>query len=507
MKKLFLSLTLCFSALFASATHVAGGEIWYEHDTLASSYTYKVYMKLYRDAGPGTAGLPNSLNICLTSSCYRQKNVQMTRVNINPLPGSDTIKGTNGSIIDPGLYGCVSDSLIRPIETHLYEGVAYLNGQCNDFTFTYGLCCRNNSDNIVNSNSQQFVISAKLDNTHGSNSSPRFVTSAIKGLCLGSTYSYPQSAIEPDGDSLYYFIEAPYGNTSAHCSTGTSLTFAGAYSALAPLTSSTPFSIDPYNGTLTFTPAAVEVVVFRVSIKEYRMVNSIPVLIGEITRDMQIPIIGTCKSPPATWIDLTGSGSSIPTLDCGDSIINVKMEETILANSVAPDGSDFALVNSVGDLVPIIAAEPVRYSGQTVEANRIKLSLHTPIFYNDSLQLVLKIGSDRNTIKTSCGLTALDGTAIPVMVEDCSTAIGVAEAELSPFKLYPNPANDYLMLEYSGKETGFDLTITDLSGKAVLSKSYQNLPETLNVSQLPSGIYFFALSSAKARYTVKFEKL
>ena len=505
MKKLLFSLTLCLSALFASATHLAGGEIWFEHDSLYGPNYYRVFMKLYRDAGPGTATIGNSLNICVTSSCYQDENITMNQVTITPSPGSDTLQGTRGSIIDPSLYGCVSDSLIRPIETYLFEGSIYLDGPCSDYVFTYNLCCRNDADNIVNSTGQEFVISAKLNNTHGDNSSPRFVTSAIKGLCLGSTYSYLQSAIEPDGDSLYYNIEAPYGS-SIRCSEGTPLTFAGAYSALAPLTSSTPFSLDPYNGTLTFTPAAVEVVVFRVSVKEYRMVSSIPRLIGEITRDMQIPIIGTCKSPSATWIDLAGSGSSIPTLDCGDSIINVRMEETILANSVAPDGSDFALVTSVGDLVPIIAAEPLRYSGQTVEANRIKLSLHTPIFYNDSLQLVLKIGSDRNTIKTSCGLTALDGTAIPVMVEDCSTAIGVTEPELSPFKLYPNPAKDYLVLEYSGKETDFHLTISDLSGKAVLSKAYQNLPKTLNVSQLPSGIYFMAISSSKSRHTVKFEK-
>ncbi|WP_299440128.1 T9SS type A sorting domain-containing protein [uncultured Aquimarina sp.] len=67
--------------------------------------------------------------------------------------------------------------------------------------------------------------------------------------------------------------------------------------------------------------------------------------------------------------------------------------------------------------------------------------------------------------------------------------INTEEETLNTLNLYPNPANDYFIVR------GLDVTIADISivdtnGKLIQQIMDHNLEDIINVSQLPTGVYF-----------------
>jgi len=75
----------------------------------------------------------------------------------------------------------------------------------------------------------------------------------------------------------------------------------------------------------------------------------------------------------------------------------------------------------------------------------------------------------------------------------------------SKFIVYPNPANNIITIASSGIET-YKLSVTDLSGKVLIEKSLDGIQNTLDVSSLSNGVYFFTLNSGDKVETVKIIK-
>ena len=78
------------------------------------------------------------------------------------------------------------------------------------------------------------------------------------------------------------------------------------------------------------------------------------------------------------------------------------------------------------------------------------------------------------------------------------------------FHLSPNPATDFAALGGSElKDANFSIRVTDLQGRVVLQKLFRALPEnqyTIDVSSLPSGIYFCSLIRENQTRSIKFIK-
>ena len=70
------------------------------------------------------------------------------------------------------------------------------------------------------------------------------------------------------------------------------------------------------------------------------------------------------------------------------------------------------------------------------------------------------------------------------------------------FTVFPNPANNIVTIS-SEKIDSFNLKVTDISGKVVLEKAITGLENTIDVTSLPSGAYFFTLNSDNKTETVK----
>lgn len=507
MKKLLLLLFFALISQFSSASHLAGGEIWYEYagDT-THPYRYNIYVIVYRDMS-GVTMCPGycPASICIQSSCFPNQTITAPLEPFNLMPGSDTLKGSYpGSILTPGLSDCV-DSSSAMVYTEMYRFSAQVDlpGMCSDYTFTYSVSARNISDNLTSSS--YFNIQATLNNASGPNSSPKFQIPATKAFCIGTTFNWSHSCIDAEGDSLFYSLGTPYGG---NCSSSSPMTFSPGYSQNLPLTSSTPIYFDSETGTITFTPSQVETVTFKIDVTKYRKSSGVIQRLGSISRDVQVPIVSSndCKVPQKSWLSdssLTSTGYA-PNLRCGDTIINLKVNTPILNSSLASDGSDFAMINSQGKLVPIIGA--TTYSSPSGISN-IDLKLHQPLFYNDTLYLYVRKGSDRNTLLSYCGFEIPEGDSLNLVVKNCPTSIGLAQNSISHISLYPNPTQGYITLKCNRNLTGSFITVFDITGRPVISKTLIAKQPKLDVSQLSKGIYNIRVSNSTWTQTIQFEKL
>ncbi len=109
-----------------------------------------------------------------------------------------------------------------------------------------------------------------------------------------------------------------------------------------------------------------------------------------------------------------------------------------------------------------------------------------------------KAVSTSNTSKMDSLLIEIRGTGIKDKMAD----MGI--------KLYPNPAGKELFLTVEQAHNELEMKITDLSGRAVMTKAYTanslNRPEAINIKELAPGIYFLSLKGNGMDITMKFIK-
>lgn len=73
-------------------------------------------------------------------------------------------------------------------------------------------------------------------------------------------------------------------------------------------------------------------------------------------------------------------------------------------------------------------------------------------------------------------------------------------------RVYPNPANDVLWIENS-KNASMNVIILDLSGKQMMNAEQVTGKSSLNISELPAGVYFLTIESNGKKAYQKFIKL
>ena len=73
------------------------------------------------------------------------------------------------------------------------------------------------------------------------------------------------------------------------------------------------------------------------------------------------------------------------------------------------------------------------------------------------------------------------------------------------FKVYPNPASSIVTISAANVDS-YKLSVTDITGKVVMTKSLNGIENTLDISSLSTGAYFFELSSDNIKDVVKILK-
>lgn len=85
------------------------------------------------------------------------------------------------------------------------------------------------------------------------------------------------------------------------------------------------------------------------------------------------------------------------------------------------------------------------------------------------------------------------------LCETDSNTIPVENIAISKLKLYPNPANDFIILSgYTGK----NISVLSIYGRTLLEKEVINNETQLDISNLPEGIYFVRINNQLKKFSV-----
>lgn len=282
MIRLVLIAFLSFFALRGFASHIVGGEMFY--DALGGNQ-YQITIKLYRD--------------CLSDGAQYDANLPVTVFNGSgtqiydftiPFPGSNelAVQFSNPCVQIPNDI-CVEEAV--------YTKVVNLPASSNGWTLSYQRCCRGpNVANLVNPGGAGITLTVDIpaQSAIPVNSSPRFNNFPPLLLCSNDDLIFDHSATDPDGDSLVYDLCTPYHGGSdfnpapnpAQAPPYSPVVWASGTSATDPFGPGT-ISIDPVTGLMVAAPGAPGLYAVGVCVKEYR--NG--VLIGTSVRDFLFRVI------------------------------------------------------------------------------------------------------------------------------------------------------------------------------------------------------------------------
>lgn len=271
-KLLAFVLAILFLAPVARATHIAGGEIYYE---CLGGNNYRITMVVYRDC----AGqyLDNSYQLDVQSPCgntsFTVSTPGGTEISqlCQPMAGNSTCHG--GTL--PGM------------QEYVYTGTVNLP-PCNYWNISWTAIYRNGA--IVNLDApgnKNIYLEAQINTLDAPcQESPRFTNAAIPYVCAGYPISYSYGAYDPDNDSLTYtFI-------SARNVGGIVLPYVSPYNGAEPIPGIT---LDPVTGQVNFTLNQVGNWVVVVRVDRY---DSNGNWIGSVMRDMQFIAYPCTNIPP-----------------------------------------------------------------------------------------------------------------------------------------------------------------------------------------------------------------
>jgi gliding motility-associated-like protein len=215
MKKgLLLGLFVCCS-IFSFATHIAGGELFYERigaGTAPNTDKYRITMRLFRQCsstgGTGASLTIEAPNVGIYNAITRAFSTSVTLAS-QFVGNPPTIQ--NNPAANPCLTG--SDR-IACYEVGTWRGEIDLPRAADGYILIWTRYTRRADQNsLVDLNSGASFVTNIPGTTllpTGFNSSAQFVTRDTSIVCKGANFSLNFSAVDPDGDSISYKFANPY---------------------------------------------------------------------------------------------------------------------------------------------------------------------------------------------------------------------------------------------------------------------------------------------------------
>ena len=185
---------------------------------------------------------------------------------------------------------CTLDSLnntcyggsLPGMQKYTYEATITLTQACDSYHFSWGVCCRNSSNNLLGQVSPYFE--ATLNNANAvCNSSPKFTAHPIPYVCANQPVVYNYGIVEPDGDNLVYTL------IDARSSSNSAAPYDVGYSGTNPIDGVT---VNSTTGEIEFTPTNIGYFVVVMSVTEYDNGGD---YIGTVFRDMQF-VVQNCSN-------------------------------------------------------------------------------------------------------------------------------------------------------------------------------------------------------------------
>jgi gliding motility-associated-like protein len=404
-KIFLLAFTTVLFSLSAKATHIVGGEIYY--DSLGNNQ-YKITFEIYRDCGAGNSDFDNPLQYRIfygNGSLWSDFSVDTTSRTILPIVYDDP---------------CVTPPNDICIERAIYIDTVTLPFDIDGYYITYQRCCwANNIDNITTPGDNgitltTFVPGSALTDIH--NQGARFINYPPLVLCSNNTLTFDHSAFDPDGDSLAYEILAPFSGGSSLDANPietpppyTDVAWAPSYSATVPFGVGSNITINPTTGIMTFSPNLIGTYVAGIAVKEYK--NG--VLINTKIRTFGYRVVNCLETVPIDIVATDGNGQPIigpieVLEDCGDVNLIISRGDTtevldveVVLGGTATNGTDYA---TIGNNITI----PVGVYSDTLVVS----SIHDNIQEGDESITIMLIRPD------ACDSTQSDTTFFTLYIQD-----------------------------------------------------------------------------------------
>ncbi|MCB0763659.1 MAG: PKD domain-containing protein [Flavobacteriales bacterium] len=278
----FLLAALC--ALWAGATHIVGGEMYYDH---LGGNNYRIILNFYRDCGPdNTNGAV--FDATVTLGVFNAAGVLVQSVTASD-PGEVNVPVV---LNDP----CLAVPPQVCLATTQYIANVTLPPIAGGYDISYSRCCRTPSMiNVANPNTQGLTCTVHIPGPPDAvNSSPRFTEYPPGALCLGQDVAFDHSATDPDGDQLTYELCAPFqGGDNFDPQPApfpppyTPIVWAAGYSTNFPMDGAPGIAIDPVTGEVTVHPTLQGSFTVGIMVKEFR--NG--VLLSEVRRDFKFVVV------------------------------------------------------------------------------------------------------------------------------------------------------------------------------------------------------------------------
>lgn len=398
-------LLMLLSAPLAKATHIVGGEIYY--DSLGNNQ-YKITFEIYRD--------------CSSFTDYD-----------NPLEytifyGDGTLwsEFTVPIFMRDSLQIVYDDPCVIPpddicIEKAIYIDTVTLPFDVLGYYISYQRCCwASNMENIVDPSNNgitltNYIPGSNLVNVH--NNSARFINYPPLVLCANNSLNFDHSAIDPDGDSLVYSLMAPYlGGNTANVTPNpetappyTDVSWQPGFSATQPFGLGSTTTINAATGMILFTPDMIGNFVAGVAVSEYR--NGI--LINTKIRTFGYRVVECVQTIPIEVVatDLSGvvitSDASILE-DCGDINLAIARTDTsevlgikIIIEGTSTNGVDYEFIPDTMNIETGVFADTIKI-----------VSLLDTLTEGDETLIV------RVIIRNLCGSQEYDTTSYSIVIRD-----------------------------------------------------------------------------------------
>ena len=266
MKRFFACLVVIVLSVTAKATHIVGGEIYYDY---LGNNNYQITLKVYRDCINGQAPYDNPAYV----GVYDQNSVLLQTLSLT-FPGSQQMPiAINNPCYLPPANVCVEEAI--------YVTTANLPPIAGGYTLVYQRCCRNLTIlNLVNPLNVGSTYNCHIPDPSvvTGNSSPRFTNLPPLFMCANVPFVFDHSATDPDGDSLVYRLCDPYdgadpSNPQPNPPAGppyNPVPWLNPFSTNYPMASSPAMAVNYQTGLLTGTPTQIGNWVFAVCVEEWR---------------------------------------------------------------------------------------------------------------------------------------------------------------------------------------------------------------------------------------------
>jgi hypothetical protein len=86
------------------------------------------------------------------------------------------------------------------------------------------------------------------------------------------------------------------------------------------------------------------------------------------------------------------------------------------------------------------------------------------------------------------------------------TPAGIRELQSSQILIYPNPATDKITIKILGKPAQSGLSNVNIEGQQLITRHITEPKTQINISTMPSGVYFVRLTNERTVEVGKFIK-